>query len=387
MSAMQPMDMGEPAGTCGLAGTPQPAGGGEPAGAPRPVGAGEPACALRPAKPLRWQRARSAVFGIVHFISLMVAVSFVTFALVANSPIDPVQANVGQAAYASMSPERRAELAERWEAETPLVERYASWLTDALHGDFGESLRFNAPVTSVVAERLGASLGLLAAAWVISSVLGTVLGIAAGARRGSAFDWAVRAYCYLLSATPTFWLALIALMVFSVYLGWFPLGFAVPIGATGEVSLAVRLHHMALPALVLSLTGVANVALHTREKLIEVLAADYVRFALARGESRASIVLRHGVRNVVLPAITLACAQVGEIVGGSILVEQVFSYPGFGQAAVTAGLGGDAPLLVAIALVTAALVFAGNALANVLYGIVDPRLGPRHRAGVCHGRA
>ena len=363
MSTMQPMDMGEPAGT------------------PRPVGA------LRPVKPSRWQRARSAVFGIVRFISLMVAVSFVTFALVANSPIDPVQANVGQAAYASMSPERRAGLAERWEAETPLVERYASWLTDALHGDFGESLRFNAPVTSVVAERLGASLGLLAAAWVISSVLGTVLGIAAGARRGSAFDRAVRAYCYLLSATPTFWLALIALMVFSVYLGWFPLGFAVPIGATGEVSLAVRLHHMALPALVLSLTGVANVALHTREKLIEVLAADYVRFALARGEGLASIVLRHGVRNVVLPAITLACAQVGEIVGGSILVEQVFSYPGLGQAAVTAGLGGDAPLLVAIALVTAALVFAGNALANVLYGIVDPRLGPRHRAGVCHGRA
>lgn len=348
---------------------------------------GESTGALRPAKPLRWQRARSAVFGIVRFISLMVAVSFVTFALVANSPIDPVQANVGQAAYASMSPKRRAELAERWEAETPLVERYASWLTDALHGDFGESLRFNAPVTSVAAERLGASLGLLAAAWVISSVLGTVFGIAAGARRGSAFDRAVRAYCYLLSATPTFWLALIALMLFSVYLGWFPLGFAVPIGATGEVSLAVRLHHMALPALVLSLTGVANVALHTREKLIEVLAADYVRFALARGEGRASIVLRHGVRNVVLPAITLACAQVGEIVGGSILVEQVFSYPGLGQAAVTAGLGGDAPLLVTIALVTAALVFAGNALANVLYGIVDPRLGPRHRAGVRYGRA
>lgn len=352
------------------------------------AGAAGAAGSPQPVQPLGWQRVRSVVFGIVRFVSLMVAVSFVTFALVANSPIDPVQANVGQAAYVSMSPERRAELAERWETKTPLVERYVSWLADALHGDFGESLRFNAPVTSVVAERLGASLGLLAAAWVISSVLGAVLGIAAGACRGSAFDRAVRAYCYLLSATPTFWLALIALMVFSVYLGWFPLlGFAVPIGAAGEVSLAVRLHHMVLPALVLSLTGVANVALHTREKLIEVLASDYVRFALARGEGWASIVLRHGVRNVVLPAITLACAQVGEIVGGSILVEQVFSYPGLGQAAVTAGLGGDAPLLVAIALVTAAFVFAGNALANVLYGIVDPRLDSRHRSGVRYGRA
>lgn len=381
------MSTGEPMGAAGAAKALQATGEAEAAEAPRATGAAGAAGSPQPVQPLGWRRVRSVVFGIVRFVSLMVAVSFVTFALVANSPIDPVQANVGQAAYVSMSPERRAELAERWETETPLVERYVSWLADALHGDFGESLRFNAPVTSVVAERLGASLGLLAAAWVISSVLGAVLGIAAGACRGSTFDRAVRAYCYLLSATPTFWLALIALMVFSVYLGWFPLGFAVPIGAAGEVSLVVRLHHMVLPALVLSLTGVANVALHTREKLIEVLASDYVRFALARGEGWASIVLWHGVRNVVLPAITLACAQVGETVGGSILVEQVFSYPGLGQAAVTAGLGGDAPLLVAIALVTASFVFAGNALVNVLYGIVDPRLDSRHRAGVCYGRA
>ena len=151
-----------------------------------------------------------------------------------------------------------------------------------------------------------------------------------------------RAWCYVLSATPAFWLALLALMVFSVYLGWFPVGFAAPIGAAGEVSLAARLHHMALPALVLSLTGIANVALHTREKTIEVLGSDYARFARARGEGEGSIVVRHGVRNLVLPAISLLCAQVGELVGGSVLVEQVFSYPGLGQAAVTAGLGGDA---------------------------------------------
>lgn len=317
---------------------------------------------------------RRAVLPLVRLASLLLAVSFITFMLVASSPIDPIQANVGQAAYATMTPERRAELAERWGADEPLLERYASWLGDALHGDFGESLRFNAPVTDVLAERIAASLDLLACAWALAGFLGIVLGVVAGARVGGLADRAIRAWCYMFSATPAFWLALLALMVFSVYLGWFPVGFAAPIGAAGEVPFAARLHHMALPALVLSLTGIANVALHTREKTIEVLGSDYVRFARARGEGEASVVIRHGVRNLVLPAISLLCAQVGELVGGSVLVEQVFSYPGLGQAAVTAGLGGDAPLLVAIALVTALAVFAGNACANVLYRVVDPRL-------------
>lgn len=317
---------------------------------------------------------RALARGAVRFVLLMLAVSFLTFALVGSSPIDPVQANVGQAAYATMSAERRAQLAERWGADTPVTERYASWLADAVHGDLGESLRFNAPVIEVVGQRFANSALLLAASWVISGAVGLALGVAAGALRGSALDRIVRGYCYVLSATPTFWLALIALMVFSVYLGWFPLGFSVPIGSTGAVSLATRLHHMVLPALVLSLTGVANVALHTREKTIDVLGSDYARFARSRGEGTWQVVRRHGLHNLVLPALTLQCSQISEIVGGSILVEQVFSYPGLGQAAVTAGLGGDAPLLVGIALATAALVFAGNALANALYGIVDPRL-------------
>ena len=309
-----------------------------------------------------------------RFALLMLAVSFLTFFLVSVSPIDPVQANVGQAAYAAMSPERRTELAERWDAGTPLLECYGAWLADAVRGDLGESLRFNAPVAEVVGERLGNSALLLASSWLIAGAVGLALGVAAGARRGSWVDRAVCAYCYLLSATPTFWIALVALMVFSVYLGWFPLGFSVPIGASGAVSLAERLYHMVLPALVLSLTGVANVALHTREKTIDVLGSEYVRFARSRGEGTGEVVFRHGLRNLVLPALTLQCAQIGEIVGGSILVEQVFSYPGLGQAAVTAALGGDAPLLVGIALATAALVFAGNALADVLSRSIDPRL-------------
>ena len=164
-------------------------------------------------------------------------------------------------------------------------------------------------------------------------------------------------------------------MVFSVWLGVLPIGLSVPIGTeAAAVTLADRLRHALLPALTLSITGVANIALHTREKLCEVLESDYVLFARARGESSASIVLRHGLRNVALPAITLQFASISEIIGGSVLVEQVFSYPGLGQAAVTAGLGGDLPLLLGITVLTAALVFGGNLCADLLYGAVDPKI-------------
>lgn len=318
----------------------------------------------------------------MRFALLMLATSFVTFALVSLSPIDPVQANVGQAAYASMSAERRAELAAYWGADTPLIARYVSWLASALTGDLGLSLRFNAPVVQVMAERAAGSLALMAAAWLLSGLIGLVLGIVAGACRDRLPDRLVRGYCYLISSTPTFWLGIVALMVFAVMLGWFPVGFSAPIGvAASQVTLADRAYHLVLPALVLSVTGVANIALHTREKVVDVLQSDYARFARTRGEGTWTVVRRHGLRNLVMPALTLQFGSISEIFGGSVLVEQVFSYPGLGQAAVTAGLGGDAPLLVGIALASAALVFAGNLAANLLYGVVDPRLRPRRRGG------
>ena len=124
----------------------------------------------------------------------------------------------------------------------------------------------------------------------------------------------------------------------------------------------------------MSVTGISNIALHTREKMIQVMESDYVLFARARGESTGRIVWQHGVRNILLPALTLQFGSVSEIFGGSILVEQVFSYPGLGQAAVTAGLGSDVPLLLAITVISAAIVFVGNLAADLLYQVVDPRL-------------
>lgn len=305
----------------------------------------------------------------------MLAVGLVVFALVSMSPIDPVQANVGQAAYVNMSEAKRAQLASYWGGDVPFWERFANWAGALMQGDMGTSLRFNAPVSEVIAHRAANSLALMGIAWLLSGVLGFALGVAAGARRGGALDRVVRSYCFLLASTPTFWLGLLILMVFSVQLGWFPIGFSVPIGVSAaDVTLADAVHHLVLPALTLSVTGVANIALHTREKVVDVLESDYVRFARARGESELSVIVHHGLRNVALPAVTLQCAFISEIFGGSVLVEQVFSYPGLGQAAVTAGLGGDVALLAGIALVSAALVFGGNLLANVLYGVLDPRM-------------
>lgn len=312
---------------------------------------------------------------IVRFALLMLAVGLVVFALVSMSPIDPVQANVGQAAYVNMSEAKRAQLASYWGGDVPFWERFANWAGALLQGDMGISLRFNAPVSEVIAHRAANSLALMGIAWLFSGVLGFALGVAAGARRGGALDRVVRSYCFLLASTPTFWLGLLILMVFAVQLGWFPIGFSVPIGVSAaDVTLADAVHHLVLPALTLSVTGVANIALHTREKVVDVLESDYVRFARARGESELSVIVHHGLRNVALPAVTLQCAFISEIFGGSVLVEQVFSYPGLGQAAVTAGLGGDVALLAGIALVSAALVFGGNLLANILYGVLDPRM-------------
>ena len=312
---------------------------------------------------------------IVRFALLMLAVGLVVFALVSMSPIDPVQTNVGQAAYVNMSEAKRAQLASYWGGDVPFWERFANWAGALLQGDMGTSLRFNAPVSEVIAHRAANSLALMGIAWLLSGVLGFALGVAAGARRGGALDRVVRSYCFLLASTPTFWLGLLILMVFAVQLGWFPIGFSVPIGVSAaDVTLADAVHHLVLPALTLSVTGVANIALHTREKVVDVLESDYVRFARARGESELSVIVHHGLRNVALPAVTLQCAFISEIFGGSVLVEQVFSYPGLGQAAVTAGLGGDVALLAGIALVSAALVFGGNLLANILYGVLDPRM-------------
>ncbi len=325
-------------------------------------------------------RLRFTARKLVRMALLLLGVSLTAFLLMDASPLDPLQTNIGQTALGTMSPEQVAKLEEYWGVNTPAAERYMRWLRDILRGDFGASLLYRRPVLEVIGQRLSNSLWLLVSAWLLSGGLGLGLGLAAGARRGRWPDRCIRGFCLVLSSTPSFWLALLLLMVFSVRLGVLPIGMSIPIGAAADsVTLAERLRHSVLPAVTLSVTGAAGIALHTREKVIDVLNSDYILFARARGEEH--ILRRHVLRNVALPAITLQFASIGEIVGGSVLVEQVFSYPGLGQAAVAAGLGGDMPLLLGITVITAAMVFGGSLTADLLYGAVDPRI----RRGAARG--
>ena len=237
------------------------------------------------------------------------------------------------------------------------------------------SLLYRQPVTKVIGVKLVNSLWLMAIAWMLSGIVGFILGILSGIREGSLLDRIIKGYSLVIASTPAFWLALVLLMVFAVWLKVLPIGLSVPIGVEASgVTIADRIQHAILPAITLSITGVANITLHTREKMIEVMESDYVLFAKARGESTYRIVKNHALRNVLLPALTLQFASISEIFGGSVLVEQVFSYPGLGQAAVTAGLGSDVPLLLGITVISAVFVFSGNLIANLLYGVIDPRI-------------
>lgn len=311
----------------------------------------------------------------VRMSVLLVLVSMLAFTLLSASPIDPLQTNVGQAALGSMSREQVEKLEAYWGVGVPPVSRYLSWASDFIRGDMGMSLLYRRPVAQVIGERLSNSLWLLFTAWVLSGVIGLAMGMLAGRRRGGIADRLVTGYSLVVASTPAFWIAMVLLMVFSVWLKWFPIGLSVPIGVSAEeITFLDRIRHGILPAAALSLTGISSIALHTREKMIEVMESDFVLFSRARGESEWSVVWRHSLRNILLPAMTLQFASVSEIIGGSVLVEQVFSYPGLGQAAVTAGLGSDVPLLLGITVITAAIVFAGNLAANVLYGVVDPRI-------------
>lgn len=306
---------------------------------------------------------------------LLICVSIAAFFLVSVSPVDPLQANVGQAALGSMSQEQIARLEEYWGVGTPPMTRFLSWASDFFRGDMGVSLLYRQEVSKVIAVKLSNSLWLLALAWLISGVAGFFLGVLAGMKRGSWIDKLIRGYSLLIASTPAFWLALVLLMIFAVGLKILPIGLSVPIGVEASgVTILDRIRHAILPALTLSITGISNITLHTREKMIDIMESDYVLFARARGESGWSIFKNHGFRNVILPAITLQFGSISEIFGGSVLVEQIFSYPGLGQAAVTAGIGSDVPLLLGITVISAAIVFGGNLIANILYGIVDPRI-------------
>lgn len=311
--------------------------------------------------------------NVIKVVILMLLVSVVTFVLVSNSGINPVDAYIG--ADTSISPEQYANIVAYWGLDKSPMERFLKWLTNLSRGDFGTSMLYRRPVLAVIGEKFQASLVLMGLAWLFSGIMGFILGIIAGVHKGRWIDRIIKTVCLIMISAPVFWIALLLIMVFSVWLGWLPIGLAAPMGKlAGEVTLAERIRHLILPALALSITGVSGIAMFTRQKMADILDTDYVLFARARGEKGWSLIKRHGLRNIMMPAVTLQFASINELFGGSVLAEQVFSYPGLGQAATLAGTRSDLPLLLGITLFSALFVFTGNLIADIIYGFVSPEI-------------
>ena len=310
---------------------------------------------------------------IFRLLLLIFGVSLLSFLLLKYSPVDPVMASVDY--DTSLTPEQYKKIAEYYGLDKPVIMQYGIWLKNFVRGNFGISLVYRRPVIDIIYERAGASLALMGISWVLSGIIGFLLGTIAAFTRGSIFDRAIKWFSYLQASVPTFWIGLIFLLVFSVKLKLFPIGLSSPIGLVRmQVTFADKVSHIILPLFTLSILGIANVTLHTREKMIDVLNSEYVTFAKARGENSIALFKNHCIRNAIVPAITLHFSYFGELFGGSVLAEQVFSYPGLGSTLTQAGLKGDSPLLLAIVIIGSIFVFMGNMVADILNGILNPNL-------------
>ncbi|MDR0446459.1 MAG: ABC transporter permease [Oscillospiraceae bacterium] len=310
---------------------------------------------------------------VARGITLLLAVSVLSFALASASPIDPETRY--RLSHPGVSDENVERMREYWGIDEPPVKRYFAWLGGVLRGEWGTSTAYRQPVLDVVGVRFKTSLALMMTAWTFSGLLGFSVGCVMGVFRGRWQDRVIKRVCLIMCSIPTFWIGLVFLAVFAAALGWFPFGLAVPPGVPPEaVTLGQRIHHIILPAMTLGFLSFANLALHTREKLIDAYGSDWAIFARARGESDVAILFQHGIRNALIPAVTMQLGSFAELFGGSVFAESIFSYPGLGAAVSAAGTGAtDIPLFLGIVIFTACFIFAGNLIANVLTLIIDPR--------------
>ncbi|HHU45750.1 MAG TPA: ABC transporter permease [Actinomycetales bacterium] len=311
---------------------------------------------------------------LARMLFLLISVTFVAFVLVEASPLDPVAQYV-----ASMQRGVSADQVERitalWGLDRPWYERYVSWLGGMLAGDFGVSNLYRADVAGIIGHAIANSLLLMSIAWVLSGVLGYLLGVVSGATRGTLLDRAIVAACYVLTSTPPYVVGLVLMLVFAVQLGWVPLGLSQPLGmVSADVTFLDRLRHAVLPAITVAIVAIANVTLHTRQSVSQVMESDMARFARTRGLGTWGIVRHHGLRNTLLPAVMLQFTSLSMLFGGSALAEVVFSYHGLGALITKAAIASDVPLLLGAVTLSAVLVFVGNLIADVIAILVDPRV-------------
>ncbi|MEO6443595.1 MAG: ABC transporter permease [Gemmatimonadaceae bacterium] len=312
---------------------------------------------------------------VLQGIAIILTVATLTFALIHAAPGEPFGALLEDPRF---SLEMRDQLRARYGLDRPLSEQYVRYIAKMARGDLDISLSRQRPVRTILAEALPRTLLLMTAAIGVGFALGIALGALQAAREGSLLDRIFVRITVTLAAVPDFWLALALMLVFAVKLRWFPVTGMVddamhpylsPLGKLRDIA-----RHLVLPASSLALLVTAVVARHQRAAVLEVLPEDYVRTARAKGLSERVIVMRHALRNALLPTITLFGLALPSLVGGAVFIESVFSWPGMGRTAIDALSARDYPLVLGTVLVGSVFVVVGSIVTDLLYVAAEPRL-------------
>ena len=304
-------------------------------------------------------------------IPLLFGITVINYAVYALAPGDPVAAMLTPEEFRSMTKEQLDARREALGLHQPIPVRYALWLREALRGNLGNSILFGLPVAQLIGQGLRNTVGLIGSALLLSTAGGIVLGLLSALRPYSRLDYALTAFAFSGTAMPGFFLGLLLIYVVALKLRLLPTG---GISSPGVNTLSDYLRHMILPVLALSYETLASLMRYTRSSMLEVLHQEYVTTARAKGLKERVVLLRHAFRNALLPIITILGLRIPALVGGSVLIETVFNYPGIGLTLVKATKGLDYPLLMGGVLVTAVVVLLSNLIADLAYGAADPRI-------------
>jgi peptide/nickel transport system permease protein len=303
---------------------------------------------------------------IATIIPTLLFVSMLIFGLQQLLPGDPAIVLAGE----DRDPNVVAYLREKLHLDEPLPMRYLYWINGVVHGDLGESMRMQKPVLALIIEKLPVTLELAGFAILIALAIGIPAGIVSAVRRNGAWDYAANVVALWGLSTPNFWLGIMLILLFSVTLGWLP--------ASGFVSpfenLKANLASLVMPAFVLGNAIAAVLMRHTRSAMLQVLSSDYVRTARAKGLPEHTVILKHALRNALIPVITLGALQLGELLSGAVLTEQVFTIPGFGKLIVDGVFNRDYAVVQGVVLFTATAYILLNLAADILYVIVNPQI-------------
>jgi peptide/nickel transport system permease protein len=311
---------------------------------------------------------RYVVRRLLLLVPVLVGVSVIIFMVLHLSPGDPAEIMLGSQATQEDLARLRAELG----LNEPLHVQYVRWLGHVVRGDLGRSLWMKRPVLDEVLVRLKATLILTATALVLSTVIGLSLGVASAVRPNSWLDRSSAVASLFGASMPVFWLGIVLMVIFALRLGWLPAsGMYAPYGG-GD--LRDLLAHLVLPAVTLAAASVTIIARLTRSAMIEILGQDYVRTARAKGLVERAVVLRHGLKNALIPIVTVVGVQAGYLLGGAVLTETVFAWPGVGSLMVQGILARDFPLVQGCVLVVALSFVLVNLAVDLLYGWLDPRI-------------